>query len=61
MMKYGEEYDSTLLMRLPFGNQHQEPIQIMTSCNLENENLQMKKEKKEWTSFRDLTFFQKND
>jgi hypothetical protein len=61
MMKCGEEYDSTLLMHLPFGNQHQEPIQIMTSCNLENENLQMKKEKKEWTSFRDFTFFQKND
>jgi len=57
MMKCGEEYDSTLLMHLPLGNQHQEPIQIMTSCNLENENSQMKKETKEWKSFKDLTFF----
>jgi len=56
-MKCGEEYDSTLLMHLPLGNQHQEPIQIMTSCNLENENSQMKKETKEWKSFKDLTFF----
>ncbi len=38
-----------------------EPIQIMTSCNLENENLQMKKETQELTSFKYLIFFQKND
>jgi hypothetical protein len=59
-MKCGEEYDSTLLMHLVFGIQHFELIQIMISCNLENENLQMEGESQEWMSFKDLTHKKEN-
>ncbi len=60
MMKCGEEYDSTLLMHLIFGIQHFELIQIMISCNLGNENLQMEVESKERMSFKDLTYKKEN-
>jgi hypothetical protein len=32
-------YDSKLVIHLAFGNQHFEPIQIMTSCNLETKKI----------------------
>jgi hypothetical protein len=44
------------LRHLSFGIQHFELIQIMISCNLENENVQMKGESHEWTSFKYLTY-----
>lgn len=47
-------------MHLIFGIQHFELIQIMISCNLGNENLQMEGESKERTSFKDLTYKKEN-
>ncbi len=53
MMKCGKKIWFNIVNTFSFWESHFEPIQIMTSCNLENKNLQIERETQEQKSFKD--------